>query len=95
MDEFVSLTVAYFKQETVDPIKALGRFIAFGIAGGLLLAVGGGLLALAAIRCHTGRGWAASERQPDFHSLFRRGRRRRGRRRLGRCSASPGPPVAD
>jgi hypothetical protein len=51
VDEFVSLTVAYFKQETVDPIKALGRFIALGIAGGLMLAIGGGLLALAAIRC--------------------------------------------
>jgi hypothetical protein len=51
VDEFVSLTVAYFRQETVDPIKALGRFIALGIVGGLLLAIGGGLLALAAIRC--------------------------------------------
>jgi hypothetical protein len=51
VDEFVSLTVAYFRQETLDPIKALGRFIALGIVGALLLAIGGGLLALAAIRC--------------------------------------------
>ncbi len=50
VDEFVSLTVAYFKQETLDPIKLLGRFIALGIAGALLLALGGGFLALAAIR---------------------------------------------
>jgi hypothetical protein len=50
VDEFVSLTVAYFKQETLDPIKLLGRFIALGIAGALLLALGGGLLALSAIR---------------------------------------------
>jgi hypothetical protein len=50
VDEFVSLTVAYFKQETVDPLKLLGRFVALGIAGALLLALGGGLMALAAIR---------------------------------------------
>jgi sugar phosphate permease len=50
LDEFVSLVVAYAKQETLDPIKSLGRFIAFGIVGALLLALGGGLLALAAIR---------------------------------------------
>ncbi len=50
MDEFVSLVVAYAKQETVDPIKSLGRFIGLGIAGALLFAVGGGLAALAAIR---------------------------------------------
>lgn len=50
VDEFVSLTVAYFKQETLDPIKSLGRYIALGFVGALLLALGGGLLALAAIR---------------------------------------------
>jgi hypothetical protein len=58
LDEFVSLVVAYAKQETLDPIKSLGRFIAFGIVGALLLALGGGLLALAAIRliqAETGR----------------------------------------
>lgn len=58
LDEFVSLVVAYAKQETLDPIKSLGRFVAFGIVGALLLALGGGLLALAAIRAiqaETGR----------------------------------------
>lgn len=50
VDEFVSLVVAYFRQETLDPIKSLGRYILFGIVGALLLSLGGGLLALAGIR---------------------------------------------
>jgi hypothetical protein len=58
LDEFVSMVVAYAKQETLDPIKSLGRFILFGFLGALLIALGGGLLALAAIRAiqaETGR----------------------------------------
>ncbi len=50
VDEFVSMVVAYAKQETLDPIKALGRYVAFGIVGALLIGIGGGLLALAAVR---------------------------------------------
>jgi hypothetical protein len=52
------LVVAYFRQETLDPIKSLGRFILFGIVGALLFALGGGMAALAGIRAiqsETGR----------------------------------------
>ncbi len=48
--ELVSLVVRYAKQETVDPIKALGRYVLWGVAGAVLLAVGVVLIAIAAIR---------------------------------------------
>ena len=44
------MVVAYAKQETVDPLKRLGRFAKFGLAGSVLLAVGFLLLAVAGLR---------------------------------------------
>ena len=34
------LVVGYVKQETVDPIRGVGRFLAFGLAGSALLGLG-------------------------------------------------------
>jgi hypothetical protein len=48
--ELWDLIVAYFKQETVVPLQQLGRWIAFGILGALLLGVGVLLLAMAGLR---------------------------------------------
>ncbi|HUP84780.1 MAG TPA: hypothetical protein VM143_03840 [Acidimicrobiales bacterium] len=48
--ELKDLVVTYAKQETIEPIKGLGRFIAFGVAGSLLVATGLVLLTLAVIR---------------------------------------------
>jgi hypothetical protein len=48
--ELWQLIVAYFKQETVVPLQQLGRWIAFGILGALMLGVGVLLLALAGLR---------------------------------------------
>ena len=38
--ELREMVVSYFKQETLEPFKALGRFLAFGIGGALLTAAG-------------------------------------------------------
>ena len=48
--ELWELVVAYAKQETVDPVRNLGRFVAFGVAGSLVLGLGVGLLILAVLR---------------------------------------------
>lgn len=44
------LVVAYVKQETIEPIKGLGRFLAFGLLGSFLLSVGTLMLVLAGLR---------------------------------------------
>jgi hypothetical protein len=46
--ELKDLVVAYAKQETVDPLKTLKRYLAFGISGALMIGTGlcFGLLAL-------------------------------------------------
>ena len=48
--ELWDLLRAYAKQETVEPVKGLGRFVAFGVAGSLLLGTGSVLLALSILR---------------------------------------------
>jgi hypothetical protein len=48
--ELWELVVAYAKQETVEPVRNLGRFVAFGLAGSLVLGLGLVLLVLAALR---------------------------------------------
>lgn len=48
--EVKELIVAYVKQETIEPIKGLGRFLAFGLLGSFLLSVGTLMLVLAGLR---------------------------------------------
>ena len=50
MTELKELTISYAKQETVDPVKDLGRFLKFGVPGTLLLAFGVGMVALSLLR---------------------------------------------
>ena len=42
--ELWELSTAYAKQETLDPLKGLGRYLSYGIGGALLL--GGGIIML-------------------------------------------------
>ncbi len=48
--ELVDLLKDYARQETVGPLKGVGRYLAFGIAGSLLIAVSVVLLTLALLR---------------------------------------------
>jgi amino acid transporter len=48
--ELWELTTTYAKEQTVDPLKGLGRFLAAGLAGAVLLGTGVILLALSALR---------------------------------------------
>ena len=50
VNELKELVVGYAKQETVGPLKGLGRVLGFGIAGGLCIATGIGFLAIALLR---------------------------------------------
>lgn len=49
-EDATDLVIEYVKQETVEPIKALGRFVGYGLAGSLLIAVGLVLLLVALLR---------------------------------------------
>lgn len=58
MSELWRLVKDYAKQETVDPLKRLLRFVAFGAPGSILLGLGVVLLSLGALRAmqtQTGR----------------------------------------
>jgi len=48
--DLLQLVIGYAKQETLDPIKGLGRFLAFGLAGALVGSLGVVLLLLGALR---------------------------------------------
>jgi hypothetical protein len=48
--ELRDLVLRYVKQETVDPIKALGRFVIFGVVGSVVFGTGLVILSLALLR---------------------------------------------
>jgi len=48
--EFKQLTIQYAKQETIEPLKDLGRFLAAGVMGSVCLGIGLVLWVLAALR---------------------------------------------
>ena len=56
--ELKDLVIAYAKQEATDPLKGLGRFVGFGLAGALLIGTGISFLAIGLLRALEGnRGW--------------------------------------
>jgi len=48
--ELKDLVIAYAKQETIDPLKGLGRYIGYGVGGAVLLGSGVFFLAMALLR---------------------------------------------
>ena len=48
--ELWDLVRAYAKQETIEPVKGIGRFVAFGVAGSVAIGTGLVLLALGLLR---------------------------------------------
>lgn len=48
--ELWELATAYAKQETIDPLKGLGRFLGYGIGGAILLGIGVVILLLSGLR---------------------------------------------
>ena len=49
-DDAVNLTIDYLKQETLEPLTGLGRFLAWGVAGSLAIAIGILLILLGILR---------------------------------------------
>lgn len=50
LQDLWDLLVAYAKQETVDPLRNLGRYLGFGLAGMALLTLGTFFLAMSLLR---------------------------------------------
>lgn len=48
--ELARMVVTYAKEQTIEPAKDLGRFVAFGLVGSFALALGLVLLALGGLR---------------------------------------------
>jgi membrane protein implicated in regulation of membrane protease activity len=48
--ELKELIIAYFKQETIDPLKGLVRYVAFGLLGAVLMGTGTCFLAIGGLR---------------------------------------------
>ncbi len=48
--EIQTMIVAYAKQETIDPLKSLGTFLAWGISGALFVFLGTFFLGLGVLR---------------------------------------------
>lgn len=48
--ELKELVIGYARQETVDPLKNLGRYLGFGVGGALLVGFGSVLLLLSLLR---------------------------------------------
>ena len=63
--ELRELVVAYAKQETLDPVKGLGRYAGWGIAGSILMGFGIVFVEIGALRLL--QGWGAADHGHRFN----------------------------
>jgi branched-subunit amino acid ABC-type transport system permease component len=49
-NDVIQLVIAYVKQETIGPLRAVGRFLVFGIVGFTSIAIGAVLLLVSLLR---------------------------------------------
>ena len=63
--ELRDLVVGYAKQETIDPLKSLKRFLILGVSGALCLGVGSVYLILGLLRGLQDLEWFNSSTQTD------------------------------
>lgn len=59
VDELKELVVAYARQETVEPLKQLGAWAGFGLAGAICMAIGGLLVCLGLLRVLQTMTWSS------------------------------------
>jgi hypothetical protein len=50
VSELYDLVLAYARQETLEPVKGLGRFLGFGVAGALTFGIGAVVMLIGALR---------------------------------------------
>lgn len=61
VDELKTMVVDYARQETLDPLKHLGLWTGFGVAGAICLAIGAFLSGLGLLRLLQTISWVESE----------------------------------
>ncbi len=49
-DDLLGLFQRYVQQETVQPLRSLGRYLLFGVAGSLMVSVGSVLIAIGVLK---------------------------------------------
>ena len=84
--ELWALTKDYAKQETIDPLKGVGRYLTFGVPGALLIGFGMVLLMLSGLRALQTQTGSTFTRQPVVAPVHHRAG---GGGRVGRTRRHP------